>query len=108
MKSGYYMLDCSGINLSADSEVTVTGLYNKIVEAMKSNKPIIAYNIQAGQLLDETDVFVSPTNIACFLRDDGYVFTISIGSVVVAEDDGVTVTLNTPSEDESEETPGAQ
>lgn len=68
MTTGYLLVDCTGIDLTSDTEVTVTGIWNKAVTALKQNKPIIAHNCVYG-----TGVKVSP--ITCFGR---YISTTEI------------------------------
>lgn len=48
MKSGIFMVDCGGLNLLAESAQTVTGLYERVKAALKTNKPVYAYNVLFG------------------------------------------------------------
>ena len=48
MKSGIFMVDCGGLNLLAESPQTITGLYERVKTALKTNKPVFAYNIFFG------------------------------------------------------------
>lgn len=45
---GYYLLDGGGIDLSSGSSQSITGSWNRTVTAIKTNKPIFAYNIKYG------------------------------------------------------------
>ena len=40
---GYFMADCTGINLALDTAQSISGIWKKAVNALKSEKPIIAY-----------------------------------------------------------------
>lgn len=59
MTTGYFLVDCTGIDLTSAVEVTVAGIWNKAVKALAQNKPIIAHNCVYG-----TGVKVSP--VTCF------------------------------------------
>lgn len=59
MNGGYFLLDCTGLDLTSDSAQSITGCWQKAVNALKSNKPIMAYNCIYG-----TGVKVSP--VECF------------------------------------------
>lgn len=85
--SGYALVDCNGLNLLAQSEVTVDGLYVKCKAAYDSGKPIIACNCQYG-----SGVAASPIAVMCIIEAGVYVFTSSILQIRVAADDGVTIT----------------
>lgn len=49
MNGGYVLVDCTGLDLTADAEQTITGIWNKAVTALKANKPIIAHNCVYGE-----------------------------------------------------------
>ena len=59
MQGGYFMIDCEGLDLTSESEVTLTGSWKKAVTALAQKKPIIAHNCVYG-----TGVKVSP--VTCF------------------------------------------
>ena len=59
MNSGYYLLDCKGLDLSSDSAQTITGSWQDCVNALKVGKPIVAHNCVYG-----TGKKVSP--VTCF------------------------------------------
>ena len=46
MNGGYCMIDCTGVNLGNLGEVD--GLYNKVKDAIKTEKPIVLCNIVNG------------------------------------------------------------
>ena len=59
MNGGYLLVDCTGIDLTSQSEVTISGIWKKAVTALAQKKPIIAHNCVYG-----TGVKVSP--VTCF------------------------------------------
>ena len=65
MKAGYVLVDCKGLDLLSESTQTISGLYAKLVEAMKTGKMIIAENMVWGD-----DGTISPV----------HVFAIDMGS----------------------------
>lgn len=45
MHGGYIMIDCKGLDLTkGETEQTISGLYARVREAMKTGKPIFADN----------------------------------------------------------------
>lgn len=48
MKSGVFMVDCGGLNLLAETSQTISGLYERVKAALKTNKPVFAYNVLFG------------------------------------------------------------
>lgn len=59
MNGGYFLLDCTGLDLTGESAQSITGCWQNAVNALKANKPIMAYNCVYG-----TGVKVSP--VECF------------------------------------------
>ena len=43
MNGGYFMVDCTGLDLSLSTAQEITGIWDKAVKAMKQEKPIIAH-----------------------------------------------------------------
>lgn len=87
MNGGYVMIDCTGLDLTKGStEQTINGLYNKVQTAMKSNKPIYAYNAiwGTGKPITPIQVFV--------IQFDGYVIcTSSTLQIILTSSDVVTI-----------------
>lgn len=86
MVGGYIMLDCVGLNLLAETSQTIAGLYTTVQTAMRTGKPIYAYNVKWGNL-DITPIHVfaiqlTATTITC---------TASTLQVVITSADVVTV-----------------
>ena len=48
MSGGYVMIDCKGLDLTSREEQTISGLYNDMITAIKSGKPLVAYNCVWG------------------------------------------------------------
>lgn len=48
MNGGYIMIDCKGLDLTSAEEQTISGLYNDMVNAIKTGKPLFAYNCVWG------------------------------------------------------------
>lgn len=59
MNGGYFLLDCTGLDLTLETAQSISGCWQNTVNAIKSNKPIMAYNCIYG-----TGVKVSP--VECF------------------------------------------
>ena len=49
MKGGYINIDVSGLDVTLE-EQTISGIYKKILDAKKANKPIFLYNAVNGGL----------------------------------------------------------
>ena len=48
MNGGYIMIDCKGLDLTSNEEQTISGLYDDMVNAIKTGKPLVAYNCVWG------------------------------------------------------------
>ena len=48
MNGGYVMIDCKGLDLTSNEEQTINGLYDDMVSAIKSGRPLVAYNCVWG------------------------------------------------------------
>lgn len=59
MKGGYFLLDCTGLDLTKDTAQSITGSWDRSLAALNSDKPIMAYNCIYG-----TGKKVSP--VQCF------------------------------------------
>lgn len=87
MKGGYILVDCTGIDLTAESAQTVTGIWKKAVTAIASGKPIIAQNCVYGE-----GVLVSP--VTCFGWYISSTEIVIVGATLhihIKNDDTVTV-----------------
>ena len=59
MNGGYIMVDCTGLDLTDTNAQSIDGIWDKAVEAIDADKPIIVHNCEYG-----TGVKVSP--VTCF------------------------------------------
>lgn len=87
MNGGYFMADCTGLDLSDSTSQTVNGLWDKAVTALKAEKPIIAYNCIYG-----SGVHVSP--VTCFgwyIVSDEIVIVGATLHIHIKDDDSVLV-----------------
>lgn len=85
---GYQIIDCDGLNLLGGSTPqTKTGLYKKLQSALKSNKPVYAYNCIYGEGHPMT-----PVQVMCQQEDaNTIVATASILQIWVTKSDSVTI-----------------
>lgn len=87
MNAGYFMLDGGGIDLSTDSPQTIAGSWNRAVTAMKTDKPIFAYNTKYG-----TGKPLSPVPVfGWYLASDKIVLVGATLHIVVSDDDSCVV-----------------
>lgn len=85
MESGYIMIDCKGFDLLSKSAVTIDGLFDRLTEAMKTGKVVIAHNLKrGGEKTSPCPVFVtkSSTSFCC---------TTHTLQIWVSNEDSVTV-----------------
>jgi hypothetical protein len=88
MKGGYINIDCTGLDLTKGSTAqTITGIYNKVSEAMKANKPIFTYKCIWGNLGSLTPIQVFALQTA----SDTITVTASTLQVVIKNDDTITI-----------------
>ena len=84
---GYVMVDCGGIDLNDSTEQTIDGIYDRAVEALASGKLVLATNCVMSEMP------CSPIAVVAWDQgDDGIIATGHVLRIVIAEDDGVTVT----------------
>ena len=87
MIGGYTIVDCSGLDLTKGStEQTISGLYNKVKDAVNTGKMIVAENCVWGSTSK-----VSPIQV--FTVDFGtyYVITASTLQIWLTNADKVTI-----------------
>jgi len=81
------MVDCGGLDLNDSTEQEITGLYDRAKEALATGKPCYATNCFMSEMP------CSPVSVvACDQGDDGIIATGHVLRIVIAADDGVTVT----------------
>lgn len=86
-KTGYVVVDCTGINLLSQTKTTVSGIFAKCKAAYETGKPIFACNCVYG-----SNVPMTPIQVFGIIEDGNYIFTASILQITVEDDDGVTIT----------------
>lgn len=90
MNGGYYMVDLKGLDLTADSTQTISGLFADMKKGIASGKPLVGYNAVWG---DNSD---SPMTPICFFAqqwsENLVVGTASILNISCTNQDVVTVT----------------
>ena len=87
MNGGYIMVDCTGIDLTDTESQSISGIWDKAVEAIEADKPIIAHNCEYG-----TGVKVSP--VTCFgwyIDTDEIVIVGATLHIHIKDDDTATV-----------------
>lgn len=85
--SGYILFDCGGLNLNSSSEQTITGIYKRAKEALATGKLVLATNCNMSNMP------CSPCAVIAWDQgSDGIIATGHTLRIVIAEDDGVTVT----------------
>ena len=84
-KTGYVVIDCTGIDLAAEDKLTVDGIFAAFTEAVNCGKPIFAENIVNDAAT------LSPANVVVYLSSGDYVFTLGTATVTIDDEDGVTI-----------------
>lgn len=85
MESGYIMIDCKGFDLLSESAVTIGGLFDRLTEAMKTGKVVIAHNLERdGGKTSPCPVFVTKP-------DARYCCAVSTLQIWVTNEDSVSV-----------------
>lgn len=82
MKGGYQMIDCTGLDLTKATQQTMpTGFYQKLKDAIDSNKPVYAYNCVwgSGKPCTPLNVLVLQLN-STTITATGCTLQISVGS----------------------------
>lgn len=88
MNGGYIMIDCAGLDLTKGStEQTITGLYNRVKNAMKTNKPIYCINAVFGNYGKSSPILC----IVYELNTSTITLSASTFAIVVTENDVVTI-----------------
>lgn len=85
--SGYILFDCGGLDLNDSTEQEIEGIYDRAKEALATGKLVVATNCVMS------DMPCSPCAVIAWDQgDDGIIATGHTLRIVIAEDDGVTVT----------------
>ncbi len=89
MKGGYINIDASGLDiLNTEKQTIINGIYKKILDAKKADKPIFVYNAVFGDYNK-----ISPIMIFCNFASDGetIICNSSTLQIIVDKADGVTI-----------------
>ena len=88
---GYYMMDCTGLNLALDTAQSIPGSWKKAQTALKTGKPIIAEGCTYGtakvspvttfcwQIASDEIVIVGAT-LHCHVKDNDTVTVLDVAS----------------------------
>lgn len=87
VNSGYVLFDCEGLDLNDSTEQTIDGIYDRAKIALASGKAVFATNCVMS------DMACTPCAVIAWDQgDDGIIATGHVLRIVIAKDDGVTVT----------------
>lgn len=86
MNGGYAMVDCKKLNLLSQESQTVAGLYSVCANAIKTGKPVIAFNCEYGE-----GVPLSPIPVFAIEQGGEFCFSASILQIWVASNDSVRI-----------------
>lgn len=90
LKGGYVMIDAKGLDLTTGSTpVTIAGIWDVTVAALKANKPIVAYNLKYstaavspvacfGWYLGSTEIVLVSATIHVHVHKDNTVTTLDV------------------------------
>lgn len=96
MNGGYVLLDCGGLILSSEDEQTINGINDRISKAINTGKQILACNC----VIAEDAPKINPFTVMAIPGDSVWYLYADIFTITVADDDGVTVSINIAPEDE--------
>lgn len=87
MLGGYYMINCSGLDLTDSEEQEITGIYEQVKTAHESDKLCLAFNCMWGE-----GKICSPVPVIVINYSEGvYTATSSTLQLVITSADKVTV-----------------
>ena len=87
VNSGYILFDCGGLDLNDSTEQTIDGIYDRAKEALTTGKAVFATNCVMS------DMPCTPCAVIAWDQGtDGIIATGHVLRIVIAKDDGVTVT----------------
>lgn len=84
-KTGYVVIDCTGVDLAAEATATIAGIYSAFVNAYACGKPVFVENII------NDDLVYSPACVVVAESSGDFVFALEGSTVTVDADDGVTI-----------------
>ena len=90
LNGGFFMIDCKGLDLTDETEQTISGLYAQMQKGIKSGKPLLAYNCVWGL---NSDAPLSPISFFAQQWNSTLVVgTASILNITCSSADKVNVT----------------
>lgn len=93
MMNGYVSIDCTDLNLLAEEAQTITGLYDRVREAIDSGKPIYAVNAAWGDVSTISPIEVFTVDFGTYI-----ILTASTLQVIVTNEDVVTINNLAPAD----------
>lgn len=87
MNGGYILVDAAGLDLSDSTSQTVTGLYAKLIAAMKTGKPILVHNVDA----DGSGAIATPIPVYAYMDSTSVVIAFGVIQVTVTTASACTV-----------------
>ena len=83
-KTGYVVVDCTGVNFLSTEKVVHTGIYDRVKAAFDTGKPMFAVGGVYGD-----GVPMTPVQVMAIIEDGVYILTASILQIRVSSDDKV-------------------
>lgn len=88
MKGGYVNVDASGLDVAKTENQTIKGIYKKLLDAKKADKPVFLYNVVAG----DSGKF-SPIVVFCSFASDGETIVCNFATLQINVDKNDEVTI---------------
>ena len=83
-KTGYVVIDCTGVNFLSTEKVVHAGIYERVKTAFDTGKPMFAVGGEYGE-----GVPMTPVSVMVIIEDGVYILTASILQIRVSSDDKV-------------------
>lgn len=97
---GYVLVDCTGIDLNTSTKQTVTGIFNRVVTAFKTGKPV--YCVGATFNISGTGNITTPISVMINSDENGgYVATASTLQLWIDKNDGIQIVNLAPANNKS-------
>ena len=83
-KTGYVVVDCTGVNFLSTEKVVHAGIYDRVKAAFDTGKPMFAVGGEYG-----VGVPMTPVQVMAILEAGVYIMTASILQIRISSDDKV-------------------
>lgn len=83
-KTGYVVVDCTGVNFLSTEKVVHAGMYDRVKAAFDTGKPMFAFGGEYGE-----GVPMTPVQVMAILEAGVYIMTASILQIRVNSNDEV-------------------